>query len=140
MSGHNEGTDMQGLNVCLKCGAEYEMYAPSKTRKYCYACRMELFGKSEGRIPTYKHAISGLLSENLNWFNAGLFCGSQGYLRDRFQSLLESGKDFLEAKAEIETDPKWQAERKGLSKEQACSWLIGFFVSFNRSMKGRYEK
>jgi hypothetical protein len=75
---------------------------------------------------------SKLILANIEWYNAGLFVGKQGYLRERFYELFTKHDDFLEAMSEIRKEPKYQIEIAGLTDYQRRSWLIGFFNSINQ--------
>jgi hypothetical protein len=75
--------------------------------------------------------MTKLIKDNIDWLNAGLYCGKQGELHDKFQDLLESGYEFLEAKQKLEQNPKWQSELKGLNEAGKRAFLIGFFSAFN---------
>ena len=139
--------------MCERCGKVYELEIttlPVK-HKYCDICRQSIKAENnlqstrkkraaERRkivvreehkvIPNKKH-MSRLLADNMDWLNAGSYCGKQGELRERFQELVDKYDDFLLAKAEIELHPKWIAELKGSNESERCAWLIGFFSAFN---------
>ena len=73
-----------------------------------------------------------IITDNLDWYNAGVFAGKQGYLRDRFYELFSKSDDFLKVMFEIRKDSKYLAEIKGLDDSKRRSFLIGFFSSINQ--------
>jgi hypothetical protein len=145
--------------ICSVCGVIFDVEATSLSVKhrYCYACKEAL--KVERNKRAYRREkrkvvvketqsvirknspVGGrLIQENIDWFRAGMFCGKQGYLRERFYSLLSETDDFLEAKNQIQSDKKWLAELDGLSEKEGIVWLIGFFKGINGDIPEEFQR
>ena len=88
----------------------------------------------KGETPKKKVKTQGkLILANIEWYNAGLYTGKQGYLRDKFYELFAKLDDFLLVMAEIRKDSKYLAEIKGLDDNKRRAWLIGFFSCINQA-------
>ena len=126
--------------ICLLCGTLYESdnQIYKSYQKYCYACRIRIQNRHDKSVDVVieKKGQSKLITDNIDYYNAGLFAGKQGYLRERFYELFAGLDDFLLVMSGLDSDPKWQAELKGLGENQRRAWLIAFMVSINNQKKG----
>ena len=120
--------------ICLLCCAVFESGNPiyKSTKKYCYACRIKIRDRHDQSVDSPKKKGGDIITDNLDWYNAGVFAGKQGYLRDRFYELFSKSDDFLKVMFEIRKDSKYLAEIKGLDDSKRRSFLIGFFSSINQ--------
>lgn len=78
---------------------------------------------------------SKMIKATIEWYNAGLVAGKQGYLRERFYELFAKSDDFLVVMAEIYTDSKYLSEIQGLDDNQRRAYLIGLFTEINREVR-----
>jgi len=131
--------------ICEVCGQEYDEQVLPQGRKhhYCYICkykvnlereknRRRIVVKEEMKVIPNRKPKSKLLSDNIEWYQAGLFAGKQGYPRERFYELFSKLDDFLLVMAEIRKDSKYLAEIKGLDDSKRRCWVIGFFTAINK--------
>jgi len=134
--------------ICEVCGQEYDEQILHQGRKhhYCYICkykvnlereknRRRIVVKEEMKVIPDRKPTGKLITDNIEWFESGLFCGKQGYLRERFYELFSKHDDFLVVMAEIRKDSKYLAEIKGLDDSKRRSFLIGFFTAINEVQK-----
>jgi hypothetical protein len=129
---------------CTVCGDEIIAVSASLRShpKYCNICSRKikserdkgLMRQRKGEMPKKKVKTQGkLILVNIEWYNAGLYTGKQGYLRDKFYELFAKLDDFLLVMAEIRKDSKYLAEIKGLDDNKRRAWLIGFFSCINQA-------
>jgi len=131
--------------ICEVCGQEYDEQILHQGQKhhYCYGCKSKVKLERENNrrrivvtenmkvIPNRK-PTGKLITDNIEWFESGLFAGKQGYLRERFYELFSKLDDFLLVMAEIRKEFKYLSEIKGLNDNQRRSFLIGFFTAVNK--------
>jgi hypothetical protein len=131
---------------CKVCGDEIIAVSASLRShpKYCGICRRKVKSERDkdwmrksrkGEIQ--KHGNSSIKAQskiiaNIEWYNAGLYAGKQGYLRERFYELLTKHNDFLIVMEQLRDDPKWIAEIKGLLEDQRRCYMMGFFAEINK--------
>lgn len=134
------------IAICKLCNKEFEFEqkkAYGNKQKYCYACKEELrlhdsMGERRVRVkednPIIKrdNSSSSYIVKHNDCYLAGLYVGKQGYLREKYLELRALGMMDIEIYHQIKNDDKWLAEMKGLSLEQKCAWILGFYNCIGR--------